>query len=383
MSTVLYYGSTTQIHSGAAQWMLRLADSMRSFDHRTIAVLPDESEIATQYRDAGIETRVIYSEPLRRRRSFPSQLLFIFWSLIAIVQLTVVIRRHDVDIIHVNDIRYCPALLAARLGGARSICHVRACFESRIVRKWLGQFVVSNADEIICVSKRTREVMFEEVDLDKEHVKVLRDAVPSPDRFEELPDGGDFRAKCDLNDDTILTVQISKLTKNKGQDRLLDVAARLEADHPDIHFAIVGGSVEGHEEFHNEVKNRAASLENVSFVGFCDEIAPVLAASDILVHLPRHDDPFPGVVLEGMLAGLPIIGSRSGGIPEQIEDGKTGMLVAKRNEPETIASTIARLADSPTLRYQLGDNGRSQALERFSTREYFAELDARYRQLTR
>jgi glycosyltransferase involved in cell wall biosynthesis len=237
------------------------------------------------------------------------------------------------------------------------------------------------ADEVICVSERTRELMFDNTNTDADHVSVLHDAVPSPERFDELPSGDDFRTKCGIADDAVLVVQLSKLTRNKAQDRLLDVAARVEDDHPEIHFAIVGGSVDGHEDYGEELETRSQALGNVSLVGFYEDITSVLAAADILVHIPRYEDPFPGVVLEGMLARVPVIGARNGGIPEQIDDGETGILVPGRDAPEAIAEAIVRLKEDRPLQERLGETARSRVLERFPLDDYFSEIDTVYRRL--
>src|SRR5690606_1188807 len=71
------------------------------------------------------------------------------------------------------------------------------------------------------------------------------------------------------------------------------------------------------------------------------------------------------VFLEAAAAGRPVIAGRSGGVPEAVEDGVTGLLVSGNDELE-LAAAMERLATTPTLRHQLGEAGRRRVLDRFT-----------------
>jgi len=82
-------------------------------------------------------------------------------------------------------------------------------------------------------------------------------------------------------------------------------------------------------------------------------LSAVYAACDIAVHCPVFPDTYPTVVLLAMAAGKAIVGSSIGGIPEQIEDGKTGILVPP-DDPGALADAILQLARDPAKRSSLG-----------------------------
>ncbi|MFC3958584.1 glycosyltransferase family 4 protein [Halovivax cerinus] len=380
MPRVLYYGSSTQVHSGASQWMFRLADRMRERGHRTLAALPADGGIAEWYHEAGVPTVRCWSKPLSRRRSLFGQLRYPAALFDAVADLRSVIRAHDVDIVHVNEVTYLAGLLAGRVSDVETVCHVRICRTSSPMRNVLGSLAYRFSDRVVCVSDRVAECLFRDLGFDGPRVTVVRDGLPSPERFESLPDGRRFRATFDIDEDAFLVVNVSKLIRNKGQDRVLDAAGRTWDE--DIVYAIVGGDVDGHEAYAASLRRRGAGLENVAMTGFYPDLTEVLGAADALIHVPRHEDPFPGVVLEGMAAGLPVIGSTSGGIPEQIDDGETGYLVDQRGDTETIVGHIRRLAAEPTLRSRLGRTGADRAFDRFDPDAYFDEMDGLYRQLS-
>jgi len=380
MDTVLYYGSSTQVHSGAAQWMYRLADHIREYGYETVAVLPDRNGIATQYEKSEIETEYLYSEPIRLRRSMLGQVFFLFRSLVVMIHLILYIRRHDIDIVHVNEVTYPQGLVAGRLGGAHVVCHVRASFESRFIRTVFAHVVKLLAHEIVCVSERTRERMFDEVGVNNDHVSVIYDGVPSPERFDPLPDGTEFRKEIGVSEDEFLVVQVSKLVSIKGQKRLIEAAEQLSEKYADMTFAIIGGDVEGHEEYAENLQAQAAETDSVQMVGFYSDIVKALAAADVAVHVPEYEDPFPGVVLEGMLAGCPVVGARTGGIPEQINAGDTGLFVPATNAPEEIAGAIEQLYIDEATRKKMEEYAFKRIRSQFPPEEHFDAIVKIYQQ---
>lgn len=375
MPKILYYGSSTQIHSGAAQWMYRLADGMRNYGYETVAVLPSNKGIAEWYHDADIDVRYHWSEPLRQTTVI-SQVFYLFMSFLTTLQLLVLIRREQIDIVHINEVRHLPGLLAGWISGAMTVCHVRVCFENRHMRKMFGAMITFFADEAVCVSNRTAELMFESAGHSGNYVHVLHDGAPAPERFENLPNGQAFRDEFNINKDTTLVVCVSKLTHNKGQDRVVDAASSLTDE--DIQFAIVGGTVKGHEDYADQLQERVSSLPNIRLTGFYSDLSMVLGAADILVHVPRHEDPFPGVVLEGMISELPVIGSKSGGIPEQIEHEETGFLVPKDEPNPELTERIRSLAMDVKKRRKMGQRGRNRVLSQHDPGQYYKAIAKLY-----
>jgi alpha-maltose-1-phosphate synthase len=103
------------------------------------------------------------------------------------------------------------------------------------------------------------------------------------------------------------------------------------------------------------------------------------ASIDVLVQ-PSRADTLPLSVLEAMAAGLPVIGTRVGGIPEEVEDGVTG-LVVEGESPEALAAALDSLAGNAERRRELGEAGRSRAEERFSAEGTARRTVELYREL--
>jgi len=105
----------------------------------------------------------------------------------------------------------------------------------------------------------------------------------------------------------------------------------------------------------------AAGLgERLRRLGYRRDVPAVLAAADIFA-LPSYHEALPMSVIEAMLTGLPVVASDIPGPREQIEDGRTGLLVAPR-QAAPLAGALARLADDPALRAAMGAAGRTRAM---------------------
>ena len=100
---------------------------------------------------------------------------------------------------------------------------------------------------------------------------------------------------------------------------------------------------------------------------------------DVLVQ-PSRADNLPLSILEAMAAGLPVVGSRVGGIPELIVDGVTGFVVEPES-PRALADALERLAASPELRKELGGKGAERVAEHFSSEQVARRMVALYEEL--
>ena len=103
-----------------------------------------------------------------------------------------------------------------------------------------------------------------------------------------------------------------------------------------------------------------------------DALLRKMESADVFV-LPSHAEGQPMVVLEAMGAGLPVVSSRVGGIPETVEDGKTGILV-EPGDVECLAAAMRALAEDPELRARMGAAGRTRVQERFSLEGFLAKV---------
>ncbi len=158
------------------------------------------------------------------------------------------------------------------------------------------------------------------------------------------------RRQYSIPTDRPVLVAIGRLSKEKGHIDLLR-AMQLLSLPVRPHLVLVGEGVE-----HSNLEYAASSFgiaRNVTFVGHQGDIRPFLAMSDAFV-LPSHSEGSPNALLEAMAAGLPIIATSVGGVPEIATHRGDALLVEPRNIAQ-LASALSELFLTPTLAAQLGD----------------------------
>jgi glycosyltransferase involved in cell wall biosynthesis len=114
-------------------------------------------------------------------------------------------------------------------------------------------------------------------------------------------------------------------------------------------------------------------------LGLQRDVGPFLQAADAFVCPSRWAEAAGLVNLEAQACGLPLLGSRIGGIPEYVEEGRSGFLF-EPERPEELAGLVLRLVNDPEQRRLMGAAARDLALRRFSSQARLPELLALYRQ---
>jgi glycosyltransferase involved in cell wall biosynthesis len=156
---------------------------------------------------------------------------------------------------------------------------------------------------------------------------------------------------------------LGHLYRDKGVYELLDAFARLRSARPGLRLVMAGEGAEARRLRYEA--NRLGLSEAVELPGWVGsgEKAELLAKAACLA-LPSHDEGFPLALLEAMLAGVPVVATSVGGVPEIVEDGRHALLVAP-HDPDALAAALARVIDDPKLAMRL-----SEAASRHARAEY-------------
>lgn len=173
---------------------------------------------------------------------------------------------------------------------------------------------------------------------------------------------------------------VGRLSEEKGVLVLIKAVSRLKAKHPDLKLKIVGS---GH--LRKEIRRQIREMDiedKVQMLGFksYEDIIGAYHDSSLVAVPSIYPDNLPTVCIEAMGAGRPLIGSRIGGIPELIDDGKTGILV-EPGDAEALAKGIDRLySDFPLLR-DMGRKGRKKAECEFNEKDYCLKTITAYEEI--
>ncbi len=201
---------------------------------------------------------------------------------------------------------------------------------------------------------------------------LARFGVPA-DRLRVVPSGVDpsrarpgtgaaFRAELGLAPDAFLVGNVAHLADHKGQRYLVEAVPRVLAGCPRARFVIVG---EG--ELEADLRRRADALglgDRLVFTGFLDDVPAVLDGLDLFV-LSSHLEGLGTIVLDALVAGTPVVATRTGGVPDVIDHGVHGLLVPPR-DPGALAGAILEIAVDPGRAAELARAGRERVLREFS-----------------
>jgi glycosyltransferase involved in cell wall biosynthesis len=285
------------------------------------------------------------------------------------------IYRRRVDLIHVNS--YVPGnyarLAAALMQVPMVIDHwhgfTRISPKRRLICRLLGRVT----DLSLAVSQGVKDYLISEIGLEPGKVRVVANGVDVAAMDAGRP-GPLVRRDLGLPEAAPLLGLVGRLDHwGKGHRELFAAMASLKERYL-LHALIIGG---GRRE--SEVRQAAASLgleDAVHFLGPRRDIPDLLHALDIFV-LPSHSEGVSLALLEAMAAGLPVVATAVGGLPEVVTDGVTGLLVSPK-DPEALADALARLLSDPAWAAQLGQNARRHVRENFSLDRLGREINDIY-----
>jgi glycosyltransferase involved in cell wall biosynthesis len=266
------------------------------------------------------------------------------WQLQRFLPLVRLLRRKRFDVVHAN--MFGSNLWGALLGRACRVPVVLAhehtwSFAGDALRIWLDRHVIATlATRLIAVSQADRERMISIEGVPEEKVVVMPLAhVPHSD-----PTTGNIRSELGLKTNTPLVAVAAVMRPQKALEVMLDAHALMLERVPDAHLAIAGdGPCRAQLVEH---VNRLGIRDSVHLLGIREDVDAILRAADVAAMSSDYEG-VPLFALECINAGTPLVATAVGGLPEVIDEGRTGLLVPPR-DPVALAQAIERvLTDRP------------------------------------
>ena len=169
-------------------------------------------------------------------------------------------------------------------------------------------------------------------------------------------------------DEKIRICWVGRIEPVKNLPLLLRAAGILEHSGLNLEYIIVG---DGADRQYNEKLAADLGLKNIQFLGYRTDVPEIMASSDIFVFTSLNEG-FGNVIIEAMACGLPIIGTRVGGVPSLVQDGVNGLLV-NSDDAEALATAIQIIASNPEQRQSMASTNRKKA-EYFTIDNYIKRV---------
>ena len=249
---------------------------------------------------------------------------------------------------------------------------MRACVGKSSWGRLAGRF----ASRFLCVSGDIAAEVEACGIVPRRKISVVSNGIDTS-RFGNRLDRESTRTELGIPSDAFVIGTVGRLNEVKRQDRLIRGFARVAETKPSAHLLIVGAGPQL-----DDLCRLTAELHldsRVHFAGYQTEPERFLGAMDVF-GLTSRSEGMPLAILESWAAGVPIIASRVGGVPELIDDGVTGLLFDPDDE-DALVSALDRLIVDPGLGRAIAAAGLHKVCERFDVRAMAADYERHYREV--
>src|SRR5919201_1268590 len=268
------------------------------------------------------------------------------------------------DVVHANSLLMLPEATIARARGVPVVVQVHELPQPGRKRSLSIRWAAAVADVLAGVSAPVSSMLREHAG--RTPVRTIYNGVPEANRAQPADDG-------------FVVGTIGHVARTKGTDVFLEAARLACAARPALRFEHVGPTrLWGDDDYDDHVEALAASPElrdALRMLGH-QPAAPALARWNVFV-LASRQEAFPLSTLEAMAAGVPVVATAVGGVPEQIEHLESGVLVAPESASE-ISDWIVRLYDDQELRSRLAAAGEKRVREAFRLEAQAEGLEQAY-----
>jgi glycosyltransferase involved in cell wall biosynthesis len=288
-------------------------------------------------------------------------------------------RQLKPDILHINlpgpfDAGYSLVASLARLAGVRHIVSTEhlPMFPSFPKSRLMKGFNTKWIDRIITVSKDNRRHLVQNHQIPERKIRVVYNGIPDP----TCKNGKDDDSLSSVDEGRFHLVIAGSLERRKGQAD----AVKLMVELPDL----VDLYIVGEGELEEELKKLVSSLkltERVHFTGYREDMLEFLSGMDVMI-LPTRVDATPYVIIEAMAVGLPVVASGIYGIPELIDDKKSGILT-KPGDIHGLTEAVEMLFNNRELYSDMSKKAKERFKAKFTIEESIRNTVSVYNDLLR
>jgi glycosyltransferase involved in cell wall biosynthesis len=343
---VLHVEAGRHLYGGALQVVFLMRGLAQRGVHVALAC-PQGSAIATAVRELGLP---VHEMPMRGDADIG-----------LVGRLRQLMREMEPDVLHLHSRRGCDTwgALAGRLHGVPTVLSRRV--DNPESKLWAA-LKYRLPDHVVTISQGIREVLLRE-GVPEARITCVPSAV---DTAQYRPGRGElrwFREEFKLSDESLVIGMAAQFIERKGHLTLLDALPAVFARHPEARVLLLGqGPLV--ESIQQRVAADPVLAGRVQLTGFRRDLDRVLPCLDVLAH-PAYMEGLGVALLQAAACGVPIVGGRTGGIPEIVQPGLNGELI-EPGDVAALAGALNDLLDSGERRVRMGAAGRLWVEKQFS-----------------
>lgn len=288
--------------------------------------------------------------------------------------LSEIIRTYEIQVVHANSPG--TALAASLACWSKAIPVVTSAHGSwyQEVKPHVARMLSFGSDCVIgCSDTMTTDLVRQ--GLHPRKALTIHDGVSACAGEPDPALRAEVRRELDLPEEAPVILFVGPFARNKGLDDLLNAMARVLWRKREAHMVLVGDG-----EMLPACRAQAHSLgieSALRFLGVRDDVSRLMAAADVFT-LPSLGEGFPLAVAEAMAAGLPVVSTQVGGVPEIVLANITGLLVAPKS-PTRLADGLLKLLEDPVLARRMGLAGKLHVEAHFTLDQMVSKFESLYR----
>lgn len=340
-----------------------LANSL-SNKNKVIAVLTENSKLHTYFKkNSTINTQYI-------KRFFHHLPLF------NAKKLAGIIDDNNIDVIHMHWGKDMPLAVFSKVFSKRkpALIYTRQMMITRAKNDFYHRFLYRQMDLMLTITKELESLCKKYIHQFANKITTLYYGVKQPDKFLNAIDIKQQRENLGFTEKDFIVGLIGRLEESKGQQLLIDAIHIAKQNQHNIKTLIVGHEM--NHGYRDKLKKQATELgvhDNIIFQDFVSQPQQLMQICDCVV-LASGQETFGLVLPEAMRAGVAVIGSNSGGVPEIIDHNETGLLFESGNSI-SLYQSILRLYHDPEFKSNLARQGKQKADNVFNSDTHFQLLE--------
>jgi len=367
--TILYCHNHNQI-SGGETSLLELFRTLDRRRFRPILAAPEQGPFPDAVRALDIEVIAVEYSPLHRLDRL----------CLTALRLQRLARQHGAVLLHASGpVTNIPAALAARLAGLPVVWHARNLIIPGEID--LDHYLAPLASLIIANSDAIRERFRGKHGLTAKSLTIINGVDVA--RFHPAVASAAVRQQYGFGSQHIVAGIVGRIAPIKGHHIFTEAAAMLLPSCPALRCLIIGaGLFPGEQEYEAQLRAAVAQQgleDRIIFTGYQRDVRAYTAALDICV-VPSDAEPCGRVLFEAMAMAKPVIGTNTGGTPEVVEDGKTGLLIPPC-DAKALAAALEHLMGDAELRRRMGAAGRRRVETHFTIEAHARRTEEAYARL--
>ena len=365
---ILYYCSSRS-WGGAEMSAVKLASQMALRGHSVTFVAHPDSRIISE-----LDTTRIDVVPLKVSFGL---------GIAALMNIRSIIKKKNIQIIHCHRSGDLGSFWIMSLMGTMPPIILDRQVSSKIIKKDLyHREVYRRVSKIFVLSGYLERNMLDTAPVTPKQLVVIPGGIRLESYVRSEETRKHIRSEWGIDSSSVVIGCVSRIDEQKGLMKLVHAFAKLIIRVPSVRLVIVGEPTVGEPAFAEELHRRIVELgiaKEILFPGYRSDIPQVLSAFDIFT-LPSYEESFGYVFIEAMAAGLPVVATNAGGVPEIVEAGVTGILCAPKNEDE-IYMALYKLVQQKELRINFGDAGRQRVEKYFLEHHVLDMVETEYQTL--